>query len=256
MLEVENLSVGYIRPVVRRASFRLEAGRLGGILGRNGSGKTTLLRGICGAARVYEGAVRVEGQDCLGLSARKRAEKIALLPQRSPLPRGLRAGEVIRMGRYIHGSPFRGPGPGEEAMARRAAESLGIGELWGKDCALLSEGQRQLVQLARALAQDAPLLLLDEPTSALDPENAQLLFRQLRRLTQSRNKAALAVVHDPALALRWCDRLYCMREGVLTGGICPTESSPQQIQDFLRQIWPQILVKKDKETGLFYSLLA
>ena len=141
-------------------------------------------------------------------------------------------------------------------MARRAAESLGIGELWGKDCALLSEGQRQLVQLARALAQDAPLLLLDEPTSALDPENAQLLFHQLRWLTQSQNKAALAVVHDPALALRWCDRLYCMREGGLTGGICPTESSPQQIQDFLRQIWPQILVKKDKETGLFYSLLA
>ena len=148
------------------------------------------------------------------------------------------------------------PAPAQPSAPGIESESLGIGELWGKDCALLSEGQRQLVQLARALAQDAPLLLLDEPTSALDPENAQLLFHQLRRLTQSQNKAALAVVHDPALALRWCDRLYCMREGVLTGGICPTESSPQQIQDFLRQIWPQILVKKDKETGLFYSLLA
>ncbi len=256
MLRVQNLTVGYASPVVRGASLSLAAGQIGVILGRNGSGKTTLLRGICGSARVYGGSVQVNGQECLGLPARRLARHLALLPQRSPLPRGLRAGEVIQMGRYVHGSPFCSDDPRQEELARQAARSLGIEELWGRDCALLSEGQRQLVQLARALAQDAPLLLLDEPSSALDPENAHLLFRHLRLLTQSRNKAALAVVHDPALALRWGDRLFCMEKGILSGGICPAEATPQQLQDFLGGIWPQILVKKDKETGLFYSLLA
>ena len=138
MLRVQNLTVGYASPVVRGASLSLAAGQIGVILGRNGSGKTTLLRGICGSARVYGGSVQVNGQECLGLPARRLARHLALLPQRSPLPRGLRAGEVIQMGRYVHGSPFCSDDPRQEELARQAARSLGIEELWGRDCALLT----------------------------------------------------------------------------------------------------------------------
>ena len=255
LLEVQHLTVGYTVPVVRDISFQLESGRLVGLLGRNGSGKTTLLRGLTGAARVFGGTASAAGQDCLHTKPRQRAKQLAFLPQRTQLLQGMQVGEVICMGRYVHSGPFAGPGPGDEQAAREAAEQLGIADLWGRDCSALSEGQRQLVHLARVAAQDAPVLLLDEPSSALDVCNSSQLFRQVRQMTAGQNKAALVVLHDPALALRWCDVLLRMDGGTLTGSLNPREASCAQAQSFLAQLYPGIRVKRDAETGCFYCLM-
>lgn len=179
MLEVHKLTAGYRRPVIRDISFTLRPGEVTAVLGRNGCGKTTLLRSLTGGARILSGAVQAMGEDCLAWSARRRARTIALLSQHSQLLPGLRAEEVIAMGRTPWLGPLSGLGPEERAMVRAAAERFGVAELLGRDCAQLSEGQRQLVHLARLAVQDAPILLLDEPNSALDFDNTSLLFHRL-----------------------------------------------------------------------------
>ncbi|MDO4270590.1 MAG: ABC transporter ATP-binding protein [Eubacteriales bacterium] len=254
-LEIQNLTVGYAAPVVRELSFSAEAGELVGILGRNGCGKTTLLRGMTGGARVFGGAVRVNGEDCLALRPRTRAKRLALLPQRTEVLPGLCAGEVIEMGLYARGGLFGAPDEAGRARVRRAAEGFGIADRLDTDCARLSEGQRQLVQLARVAVQDAPVLLLDEPDAALDFYNTHLLFRTVRGWLARQGKAAAVVLHDPALALRWCDRLLLLKDGRAAGCFAARGACAADAQAALRRLYPEICVKQDKETGVFHCVL-
>lgn len=109
LLEVRDLSAGYQRPVVQNISFSIRKGELAAVLGRNGCGKTTLLRGLTGGAKVMEGTVLLDGQDCAGWDPRRKARKVALLPQRARLLPGLLVGEVIAMAVTLG----RVPSPGE-----------------------------------------------------------------------------------------------------------------------------------------------
>ena len=158
------------------------------------------------------------------------------------------------MGRCASGGIFSGPTPQDVERCKKAAESLNIAHLWEKDCGVLSEGQRQMVQLARVSAQDAAVLLLDEPNSALDYQNSRLLFEQVRKLVRARNKGALVVMHDPGLALRWCDRLLRMEGGVLTGALEPARAATEEAQRFLSALYPGITVKRDGPNGVFYCI--
>ncbi len=243
LLEATNLCVGYRTPVVQGASLGLEPGRVVGLLGPNGCGKSTLLRGLCGGARVFSGRVTVVGRDALALSARQRARYIALLPQRVGLLPGLTAGEVILMGRYARGGLFSGPTPADRALALDTARFFGVEGLWNKDCAALSEGQRQLVHLCRVAVQQTPVLLLDEPNSALDFGNTHRLFGALRRWAGTQNRAVLAVLHDPTLALAHCDLLLLMQGGKLLGTLRP-EDGPETAARALGQLYPGIRVRR------------
>ena len=177
MFEVRGLWAGYTDFVVRDISFTVAGGELVGILGRNGSGKSTLLRGLTYSLRRRQGQVLVRGEDCAVLSPRQRARRMALLPQHTPSSPGLRVEEVLELGRYPWEGPLRPPGSQTRELVRRAAEQFGIEGLLYRDCAALSQGQRQLVQLARVAVQGAPVLLLDEPNSALDFPNTHQFFR-------------------------------------------------------------------------------
>lgn len=221
LLEVTRLTAGYRAPVVREVSFTLAPGEMVALLGPNGCGKSTLLRGISGSGRVFSGSVTVCGADCLAMTARQRARKLALLPQRVGVLPGLTAREVIGMGRYAHSGLFGGPGPGDAARVEQAARTFGVEQLLEKDCAALSEGQRQLIHLCRVAVQDAPVILLDEPNSALDFSNTHRLFAALRGWIAGGQRGALVVLHDPALALRWCDRVLVMQGGAIRGELTP-----------------------------------
>lgn len=253
MLEVHKLTAGYRRPVIRDISFALRPGEVTAVLGRNGCGKTTLLRSLTGGARILSGTVRAAGEDCLAWSARRRARTVALLSQHSQLLPGLRVEEVIAMGRTPWLGAISGPGPEERAMVRAAAERFGVTELLGRDCAQLSEGQRQLVHLARLAVQDAPILLLDEPNSALDFDNTSLLFRRVRELVEGGERTALVVLHDPALALRWCGRLLLLDGGRLVEDVATEGMGPEALQAVLGRLYPTIRVRRD-EGGQFYCL--
>lgn len=157
------------------------------------------------------------------------------------------------MGRTPWLGPLSGPGPEDRAMVRAAAERFGVAELLDRDCAQLSDGQRQLVHLARLAVQDAPILLLDEPNSALDFENTGLLFRRVRELVETGERTALIVLHDPALALRWCRRLLLLDGGRLVDDVATEGMGAEALQAVLRQLYPTIQVRRD-EGGRFYCL--
>ena len=251
MLEVKNLSVGYRVPIVRNASFSLFRREVVGLLGRNGSGKTTLLRGLTGSAKIFGGGAEVCGNNLLTLSHRERAKRLSLLSQRADLPDGLSVREVIAMGRYAHGGIF-GRDRRERELVRQAARRFGIEDLLDADCAALSEGQRQLVHLARVTAQEAPVLLLDEPNSALDFENTHRLFSEVRRLSREDGRAVLTVLHDPALALRWCDRLMLLTDGQLSEAISVADSPSEELRSSLRRLYPSLELGRDAESGAFF----
>lgn len=254
LLEVNGISAGYSVPILQNVSFSLQEGEFVGLLGRNGSGKTTLLRTLTGSVKPSTGTISVKEQNILSLPARKRAKLLSLMSQRSGLLEGLQVGEVICMGRYAFQGAFASISQNEKQLAHEAAQQLGLELLWNTDCSAISEGQRQLVHLARVTVQDAAVLLLDEPNSALDFVNSQLIFSHIRNLSKREGHAALAVLHDPMMALRWCDRLLRLENGRMVDSICPQKESLQTIQTFLGGLYPGILVKKDPDTGSFYCI--
>lgn len=255
MLEVRGLWAGYTDFVVRDVSFTVAGGELVGILGRNGSGKSTLLRGLTFGLRRRQGQVLVRGEDCAALSPRQRARRMALLPQHTPSSPGLRVEEVLELGRYPWEGPLRPPGSQTRELVRRAAEQFGIEGLLYRDCAALSQGQRQLVQLARVAVQGAPVLLLDEPNSALDFPNTHQFFRTLTGLLAGGERCALVVLHDPALALRWCGRLLLLEEGRLIGELRPGETGLHAVQSALGRLYPGLQVRQDGESRRLFCAM-
>lgn len=245
---MKDLAAGYERPVVQNVSFSVQEGQLAAVLGPNGAGKSTLLNALAGGVRKTAGRVLVNGQDCLPLSPKQRARRLALVGQQIPLLPGVRVEEVLEMGRYAWGGPLRAD-PGAKAAVAAAAAAFGLEKLLHTDCAALSQGQRQLVQLARAMVQSAPVLLLDEPGSALDFSNTHRLFRLLRDRLAEGGRCAVAVLHDPALALRDCSPVLLLREGRVVGRLEPGRCTDAEAQAALARLYPGIRVKADKETG-------
>ena len=245
---MKDLCAGYQTPVVRNVSFEIKEGQLAAILGPNGAGKSTLLNAMAGGVRKTSGQVLVKGQDCLPLSAKQRARRLALVRQQIPLLPGVRVAEALEMGRYAWGGPLRA-GPGAKAAVAEAARAFGLEELLNADCAALSQGQRQLVHLARAMVQSAPVLLLDEPGSALDFSNTHRLFRLLGEQLARGGRCAAAVLHDPALALRHCSPVLLLKEGRILERLEPRACTAPQTERALGLLYPGFRVKEDKETG-------
>ncbi len=252
LFEIRDLSVGYDSPLLQNISFSARPGELIAILGRNGCGKTTLLRGIAGGIRRFSGEIRVAGRDCAGMGPRRQAALISVLPQQTEILEGISACQLIEMGRYPHGG-FLGEDRRErEACILENARLLGIEHLLEADTARLSQGQRQLVLLCRLLVQDTPVLLLDEPNSALDYDNTYTMFRRLRQVVENKQKTALLVLHDPELALSQCHRLLIMKDGSLCADICPAAAGQAQVEQALRQIYPNVTLRKDPYDGHFH----
>ena len=177
-LEVSGITFSYgNRKVLSDISLKAEDGEIIAILGRNGSGKTTLMRAMLGFLRPESGTITIDGQDILMMDSRTRAKAIAYIPQQTEAVYSYTVLEAVMMGSAPTLSLFSRPGRKEEERALSVLEMLGIGSLARRYVNQISGGERQLVMIARAIAQDARILLLDEPTSSLDYSN-QLLVMQ------------------------------------------------------------------------------
>jgi iron complex transport system ATP-binding protein len=207
------LTIGYRDRVVGHAlDVALDQGEVLALLGPNGGGKTTLLKTLLGLIRPLAGAVELDGRALPALSVRERARRIAYVPQSHVATFAFPVESVVLMGRTAHGNLFSRPSATDRAVAARALEQFGITALAERPYTMISGGERQLVLLARALAQEPQFIVLDEPTASLDFGNQGRVMRQLRALAAS-GHGVLFTTHDPNHALRTADRAYLLRAG-------------------------------------------
>jgi iron complex transport system ATP-binding protein len=222
---VERLSFSYSgdAPLLNEVSFGLAAGDVLCILGPNGSGKTTLLRCLLGIHRTAAGTIRVRGRNLAALTAKQLARELAYVPQGTPTGLPYTAFEVVLMGRSSYLRFMVGPTTADRHLALAAMDQLGIVHLAARRFPELSGGERQMVCIARALAQGSTVLLMDEPTAHLDYGNQVRILHTIRTLAQQ-GYSILLSTHAPDHALFVCNKVALLKDGRLHG-----PGSPQEI---------------------------
>jgi iron complex transport system ATP-binding protein len=202
------------RDVLRDVSFQINAGDRVALVGPNGAGKSSLLRALVGLVRVQHGTIELDGRPIEGLTRASIARRISAVPAAS-LPFSMRVEEVVALGRLPHEDPIRGLRPADRAAVAAAIERVGLGHLLGRDARELSLGERQLVLLALAVAQAAPLMLLDEPTVHLDLRHQVETMQLLADLNERDGTTIVAVMHDLNLAAHFFPRVLVLDRGRL-----------------------------------------
>jgi len=182
------------------------------LLGPNGGGKTMLLKTLLGILPPRAGEVRCDGRSLAATSIRDRARLLAYVPQSHVATFAFPAETVVLMGRTAHGNLFSRPSAKDRAVAHSAMERFGIVHLAERPYTMISGGERQLVLLARALAQEPRFVVLDEPTASLDFGNQGKVMREIRALA-SLGHGVLFTTHDPNHAMRAADRAFLLRQG-------------------------------------------
>lgn len=210
-LECAQVTCGYGRQaVLRDISLSVESGEALCLLGPNGVGKTTLFKTVLGFLPALAGSVVLDGRDIRQWSHRKFARAVAYVPQAHVPPFPFLVGDVVLMGRNAHLGAFASPGPEDRRIAEAALERLGIAALRDKPYTDISGGERQLVLVARALAQESELLLLDEPASHLDFGNQIRVLEQIRNLVHT-GIGVLMTTHSPNHAFLFATRVALLR---------------------------------------------
>ena len=218
MLRAIDLSFSYendaARPILDRVSLHVERGAIVGLLGPNGSGKTTLLRIVSGMLKPRLGTVMLDGEPVSGLTRRRLAQRLAVVPQETYSTFRLHGARHRAHGTLS--APWRisrMEGPDDLSIARDALAATGTEALVGQAFATLSGGEKQRVVIASALAQEADLLLLDEPTASLDLGYQFEVATLLQRLNRERGTTMVVSTHDLNLAAALCSRVVLLKDG-------------------------------------------
>jgi iron complex transport system ATP-binding protein len=224
MLQIQSLSVGYgARLVLHEISLHIQAGEIMALIGPNGAGKTTLIRAVSGVIRIKAGSVRADGQDLAQMNAGQRARRMAVVPQARNLPDPYTVWQTVLLGRTPHLGWLGQPSERDQARVRWALERTESLDLAERRISELSGGEQQRVLLARALAQETPILLLDEPTAHLDLHHQTTLLDLVYTLTRENHLTALMALHDLNLAALYADRVALMVDGRLRAVGTPAE---------------------------------
>jgi len=228
-LEIEALRFAYDGPsVLDGVNLRIQRGELVGVIGPNGCGKTTLLRLISGTLEPGAGAIRLFGQHLDDLPRRRRAGLVSVVPQEARVVFDFTVREIVLMGRAPHLGLLGIEGEEDRHIAEEALRATDMAQLGDARLAELSGGEKQRVLLARALAQEAPLMLLDEPTAFLDIRHRLDLYRLVDRLRAERSLTVVLVSHDIHLAARFCPRLVMLHQGKVAADGPPAEVITQE----------------------------
>jgi iron complex transport system ATP-binding protein len=214
-LTARNLTIGYGDHVVGSGiSLVIQPGEVLCLLGPNGSGKTTLFRTLLGLQPPLAGAVAIDGVPLEFMRPADIAQRLAYVPQAHVTEFSYTVLDVVLMGRTARLRSFASPGSEDLRVALVSLDSLGIGDLAGRDYTQISGGQRQLVLIARALAQETPFLVMDEPTASLDFGNQAMILERIRELAAEGYGVVLST-HDPDHALLVATRVAIINDGGL-----------------------------------------
>jgi len=252
-LEASSVRFGYRgRPVFEGLSLSIVPGEMTALIGPNGSGKTTLLKLLSGALRPAAGEVRVEGRPLASLSPGARARLIGVVPQETSLVFDFTVMETVLMGRTAYLGLLGVEGREDLNAASAAMRRTGTLPFAGRLLSQLSGGERQLVLIARALAQQPRMLLLDEPTVFLDIRHRLEIHELLSRLNIEEGLTILTASHDINLAARYCRRIVLLKDGLVRADGPPADVFRA---DVLSEIYDTPLrVVSDPDSGVPYVL--
>ncbi|CFX84286.1 ABC transporter-like [Syntrophomonas zehnderi OL-4] len=223
-LKLDNLSCGYgQRKVLENISLEINGGEVIGLLGANGCGKTTLIKSILGLLPTQGGEVLLDGKNIKRWTSAQIARVVGYIPQMHTPPFPFEVLDVVLMGRTAHINPFASPSSKDVKIAEQALEMLNITYLRNRIYTEISGGERQLVLIARALAQEPKILIMDEPTSSLDFGNQIKVLSHVKQLA-GLNLAILMSCHFPEHAFLYSNRVVLLNEGRILHSGTPGET--------------------------------
>lgn len=213
-IELHNVTLGYGKRVLMAdASVGFGWGELTALIGRNGTGKSTLLRTIAALAKPQSGQITISGRDVASLTMKEVAAQIAFVSTDDVRVQNLHVRDVVALGRAPYTNWVGRLTDKDKAKVQESLELVGMGSFGEASMDSLSDGERQRVMIARALAQDTPIILLDEPTAFLDLPNKYEICLLLRRLAHKEGKCILFSTHDLSIAIELCDTIAMIEGG-------------------------------------------
>lgn len=246
-LSINNLSSGYGRKsILKNVNLVFEAGEFCALLGLNASGKTTLLKTICGLLKPAQGSCLFGEKDFLAMNEKERAKIVSYIPQRHSPMYGVSVLDVVMMGFNASLGFFMSPSSRDKEKADQMLNRFDLLAFRNTDFSSLSEGQKQMVILARTLLQNTPIMLLDEPDSALDFNNRHSMLEKVQSLIREENKIGLIAIHDPNFALAYCDRLILLLNGHITFDLKVANTSIEELTSCLAAIYGDISITQWK----------
>ena len=234
MISLQNLTVGYgEKAILSDINQTLEPGRLVCLLGSNGVGKSTILRTLAGFLQPLAGKVLLDGKDLTSLSLSQRSKAVSIvLTERVEVPY-MKVADLVGMGRSPYTGFFGTLTKEDKAIVVEAIEMVGITSLAERTIDTLSDGERQKAFLAKALAQQTPIILLDEPTAFLDFHAKISTLRLMQKLAHETNKIILMSTHDVEMALRLSDLLWIVQDGKIQTGTTASLTESGILRQFL-----------------------
>lgn len=217
VISLSQLSVGYTlsHPVISDINLELRSGQLACLIGENGIGKSTLLKTLTGFLPKLKGSLLLGNRDIESFSQRELARQVSIVLTQKPDVQNLSIEEIIGLGRSPYTGFFGRLRAEDRKVVDDAIATMGIEKLRGRMIQTLSDGERQKVMIAKALAQETPIILLDEPTAFLDFPSKAETFLSLQRMAHERDKLILLSTHDLELAVRFADSLLEVKKGCL-----------------------------------------
>ncbi len=215
IISLSQLSVGYSssHPVISDISVELHSGQLACLIGENGIGKSTLLKTLTGFLPKLKGRLLLDNRDIESFSQQELARQVSIVLTQKPDVQNLTIEEIIGLGRSPYTGFFGRLRAEDRLIVDDAIAAMGIEKLRGRMIQTLSDGERQKVMIAKALAQETPVILLDEPTAFLDFPSKVDTFQSLRNMAHERDKLILLSTHDLELAVRFADSLLEVKKG-------------------------------------------
>ena len=228
-MKIENLHFSYgSREVLKGVSFGIDDSGFVSVLGPNGAGKSTLFRCMLGLLEPSEGSVHICGRNIRQMPPAELSHRVAYIPQSHNPVFNFSVFDMVLMGTTAQLSPFSSPGKEQERMAEEAMERIGIAHLRDRGCANISGGERQLALIARAIAQQAKILVMDEPSASLDYGNKLRVMETVKTLTHE-GYTVIQSTHDPDQAYLYSDQILALYDGKILACGTPRETISSEL---------------------------
>ena len=252
VINCQDLSIGYqnkkkVAVIASAVGFSITQGTLVALVGSNGIGKSTLLKSLTAMLPPLSGSLQIDAKEITAYSSLELSSKLSVVLTEAPASKNLTVLELVSLGRQPHTNWMGKLTKNDKDIIQQALEDTDLASLKNKNCFELSDGQLQRVYIARALAQDTPLIVLDEPTTHLDVYHRASVVTLLKRLTQEKNKTILFSTHEIDLAIDISDKMLVMTSQKIIF------DSPHNLieQGSFNLLFPNDVVVFDKKTGRF-----